>query len=92
VNTVIGKHLEKVVIVCFSESFIKICSLTFLDRHIAAGMPSSCGEDWQPLLLYLNSLVHGETDQPPVTSKRAYSCKKEYAGEVFLVIYQNSLI
>jgi hypothetical protein len=61
--------------------------LTFLDRRIAAGMPSSRGEDWQPLLMYRNSLVHGETDQPPVTSKRAYSRKKkEYAGEHFLVI------
>jgi hypothetical protein len=75
---------------CPSESFITICSLTFLDRRIAAGMPSSRGEDWQPLLMYRNSLVHGETDQPPVTSKRAYSRKKkEYAGEVSLVIYQN---
>ncbi|XP_021930431.1 cohesin subunit SA-2 isoform X2 [Zootermopsis nevadensis] len=56
--------------------------LTFLDRRIAAGMPSSRGEDWQPLLMYRNSLVHGETDQPPVTSKRAYSRKKkEYAEE-----------
>ncbi|XP_021930436.1 cohesin subunit SA-1 isoform X4 [Zootermopsis nevadensis] len=56
--------------------------LTFLDRRIAAGMPSSRGEDWQPLLMYRNSLVHGETDQPPVTSKRAYSRKKkEYAAE-----------
>ena len=74
------------VMICLSESFIKICSLTFLDRRIAAGMPSSRGEDWQPLLMYRNSLVHGETDQPPVTSKRAYSRKKkEFAGEVFFV-------
>ncbi|XP_075217243.1 stromal antigen isoform X2 [Lycorma delicatula] len=51
--------------------------LNYLDRRIAAGMPSSRGEDWQPLLLYRNSLVHGETDQPPVTSKRAYSRKKK---------------
>lgn len=56
--------------------------LTFLDRRIAAGMPSSRGEDWQPLLMYRNSLVHGETDQPPVTSKRAYSRKKkDFAAE-----------
>nr|CAD7196855.1 unnamed protein product [Timema douglasi] len=51
--------------------------LTFLDRRITAGMPSSRGEDWQPLLMYRNSLVHGETDQPPVTSKRAYGRKKK---------------
>lgn len=54
--------------------------LTFLDRRIAAGMPSSRGEDWQPLLMYRNSLVHGETDQPPVTSKRAYGRKKKEHG------------
>lgn len=40
-------------------------------------MPSSRGEDWQPLLLYRNSLVHGETDTLPTTSKRAYSRKKK---------------
>lgn len=51
--------------------------LNFLDRRIATGMPSSRGEDWQPLLMYRNSLVHGETDQPLVTSKRAYGRKKK---------------
>ncbi|XP_073982200.1 stromal antigen isoform X1 [Rhodnius prolixus] len=51
--------------------------LNYLDRRITMGMPSSRGEDWQPLLLYRNSLVHGETDQPPVTSKRAYTRKKK---------------
>ena len=47
-----------------------------------AGMPSSRGEDWQPLLLYRNSLLHGETDQLPVTSKRAYTRRKKdhFAG------------
>ncbi|XP_066903606.1 cohesin subunit SA-2 [Halyomorpha halys] len=53
--------------------------LNYLDRRISMGMPSSRGEDWQPLLLYRNSLVHGETDQPPITSKRAYSRKKKEA-------------
>lgn len=43
-------------------------------------MPSSRGEDWQPLLQYRNSLVHGESDQPIVTSKRAYGRKKKDAG------------
>jgi len=51
--------------------------LNYLDRRVTAGMPSSRGEDWQPLLLYRNSLVHGETDQPLVTSKRAYFRKKK---------------
>lgn len=53
--------------------------LNYLDRRISMGMPSSRGEDWQPLLLYRNSLVHGETDQPPITSKRAYSRKRKEA-------------
>lgn len=51
-------------------------SLNFLDRRVASGMPSSRGEDWQPLVLYRNSLLHGETDQVPVTSKRAYTRKQ----------------
>ncbi|XP_050514332.1 cohesin subunit SA-1 [Diabrotica virgifera virgifera] len=48
----------------------------FLDKRITTGMPSSRGEDWQPLLLYRNSLLHGETDQLPTTSKRAYGRKR----------------
>jgi cohesin complex subunit SA-1/2 len=51
--------------------------LTFLDRRITTGMPSSRGEDWQPLLLYRNSLLHGESDALPVTSKRAYGRKRK---------------
>lgn len=51
--------------------------LTFLERRLQAGMPSSRGEDWQPLLLYRNSLLHGETDQVPVTSKRAYTRRRK---------------
>jgi cohesin complex subunit SA-1/2 len=51
--------------------------LNFLDKHLQAGMPSSRGEDWQPLLLYRNSLLHGETDIVPVTSKRAYTRRRK---------------
>lgn len=41
-------------------------------------MASSRGEDVQPLLLYRNSLLHGETDQiPAVPSKRAYTRKRK---------------
>ncbi|XP_044729808.1 cohesin subunit SA-1 [Chrysoperla carnea] len=54
--------------------------LNFLDRRLQAGMPSSKGEDWQPLLQYRNSLVHGETESVPVTSKRAYGRKKRDMG------------
>jgi hypothetical protein len=83
---------KKVVTACFSESCIKICSQTFLDQR-AAGMSSRLGEGWQELHKYRNSLVRGATDQPPVASEGAYSCeKKEYAGEVFFVTYQISLI
>lgn len=52
-------------------------SLNYLDRRISCGMPSSKGEDWQPLQLYRNSLLHGETDQPMPTAKRAYTRKKK---------------
>ncbi|KAK9879473.1 hypothetical protein WA026_006542 [Henosepilachna vigintioctopunctata] len=51
--------------------------LAFLDRRIHTGMPSSRGEDWQPLLLYRNSLLHGESDALPTTSKRAYGRKRK---------------
>merc|ERR1712198_468424 len=50
--------------------------LTYLDRRIGQGMPSSHGEDWQPLVLYRNSLVHGEGELPTVTSKRPYGRKR----------------
>ncbi|XP_023305203.2 cohesin subunit SA-1 isoform X2 [Lucilia cuprina] len=50
--------------------------LNFLDRRISPGMPSSKPEEYQPLTLYRNSLVHGETDQAPVSSKRAYVRKR----------------
>lgn len=43
-------------------------------------MPSSRGEEWQPLLLYRNSLVHGETDLPPQTARRAYGRRRRDAG------------
>jgi cohesin complex subunit SA-1/2 len=51
-----------------------------------SNMPSSHSEDWQPLLNYRNSLLHGETDQTaPVvtTNKKVYSrkSKKNQAGE-----------
>ena len=40
----------------------------------------SHGEDWQPLHLYRNSLVHGEGELPTVTSKRPYMRKRK-AGD-----------
>ena len=38
----------------------------------------SQAEDWQPLLVYRNSLVHGEGEVPVVTSKRPYARKRRY--------------
>lgn len=55
--------------------------LNFLDRRISPGMPSSKPEEYQPLTLYRNSLVHGETDQAPVSSKRAYVRKRRDHGK-----------
>ncbi|EEB15722.1 Cohesin subunit SA-1, putative [Pediculus humanus corporis] len=51
--------------------------LQFLDRKIHTGMPSSRGEDWQPLVSYRNTLIQGEADQPPTTSRRAYKARKK---------------
>ena len=36
--------------------------LGYLDKRIAGGVPNSRGEDWAPLHMYRNSLVHGEAD------------------------------
>ncbi|GAB0097039.1 SA [Sergentomyia squamirostris] len=51
--------------------------LNFLDRHIASEMPLNRGEDWQPLTNYRNSLLHGESDQPPPAAKRAYTRRRK---------------
>ncbi|XP_052860606.1 cohesin subunit SA-1 [Anopheles cruzii] len=55
--------------------------LTFLERRLKAGIPSSRSEDWQPLVTYRVSLLHGETDQIPVPSKRAYTRRKKDADQ-----------
>jgi cohesin complex subunit SA-1/2 len=54
--------------------------LTYLDKRIAGGMPNSRGEDWQPLLMYRNSLVHGEGEVPTTTSRKPYTRKKKVYG------------
>ena len=40
----------------------------------------SQAEDWQPLLVYRNSLVHGEGEVPVVPSKRPYARKRKAYG------------
>jgi cohesin complex subunit SA-1/2 len=50
-----------------------------------ANMPSTHSEDWQPLMNYRNSLLHGESDQvgPVPVSKKVYTRKgkKNQAGD-----------
>lgn len=80
----IHSNLNRVIVMIYltkselkSVSFELSNSLNFLDRRISSGIPSSRVEDWQPLLNYRNSLMHGETDQAPVTSKRAYTKRRK---------------
>ena len=54
--------------------------LNYLDKRIAGGVPNSRGEDWAPLHMYRNSLVHGEADGagaglalPGAGAKRQYN-------------------
>lgn len=68
-----------------------IFRLNYLDRRISCGMPSSKGEDWQPLLLYRNSLLHGESDQPLPTARRAYTRKKK-EGECHFDVFKQEFI
>lgn len=49
--------------------------LNFLDRRVST-LLSSRSEECQPLSLYRNLLLHGETDHAPVSSKRAYVRKR----------------
>jgi len=51
--------------------------LSCLDHNTqAGGMPSSRGEDWQPLMMYRNSLVHGETEAPVKPIGRQYKARR----------------
>merc|ERR1719290_880223 len=55
--------------------------LTYLDTKIEGAVPSSQAEEWQPLLVYRNSLVHGEGEVPVVPSKRPYARKRKYGSD-----------
>ena len=56
--------------------------LSFLDRRIAPGMPSSRSEEWQPLVAYRNALLHGDTsDQQVITTKKAYTRRRRELGK-----------
>jgi len=54
--------------------------LNYLDKRIEGAVPSSQAEEWQPLLVYRNSLVHGEGEVPVVPSKRPYARKRKAYG------------
>ncbi|XP_047741436.1 cohesin subunit SA-2 isoform X1 [Hyalella azteca] len=53
----------------------------YLERRISGGMPSSRSEDWQPLVVYRTSLLHGEGDQPHQQPRRAYHRKKKAGAD-----------
>lgn len=52
--------------------------INFLDRRVTSAGISSRNEDWQPLALYRNSLLHGESDHPApvVPTRKAYTRKR----------------
>ncbi len=47
----------------------KKMAFQFLDRVLTMGRLSPRGSEWEPLLIYRNSLLHGETDLPPHTAR-----------------------
>lgn len=49
--------------------------LNFLDRRVPS-LLSNRSDECQPLALYRNSLLHGETDLAPVANKKAYVRKR----------------
>lgn len=55
--------------------------LSFLEQRIPAGMCNTRADDWQPLVSYRTSLLHGETDQLPQPAKRAYTRKRKEVEE-----------
>lgn len=57
--------------------FLRLVRLSFLEQRIPAGMCNTRADDWQPLVSYRTSLLHGETDQLPQPAKRAYTRKRK---------------
>ena len=59
--------------------------LGYLDKRVAGGVPNSRGEDWAPLHMYRNSLVHGEAELGGMTgggqAKRQYNKKRRRSAE-----------
>jgi len=53
--------------------------LNYLDKRVTGGVPNSRSDDWTPLHMYRNSLVHGEGEGGGVAlgnqAKRQYAKK-----------------
>lgn len=56
----------------------KKVTLSFLDQRISPAMPSSKNEDWQPLMNYRNSLLHGDSEQQsaPAPVRKVYQNRR----------------
>lgn len=76
-SSIFQSHFFGLIVIVSTLFLENVFRLSFLDRRISSGIPSSRVEDWQPLLNYRNSLMHGETDPVPVTSKRAYTKRRK---------------
>merc|ERR1719158_2028433 len=59
--------------------------LGYLDKRVAGGVANSRSDDWAPLNMYRNSLVHGEGDEGRSGAghqpKRQYSKKRRKSAE-----------
>ena len=86
-----GKLLKQDKKVCLTNSVIEMITallqvvLGYLDKRVAGGVPNSRGEDWAPLHMYRNSLVHGEAELGGMTgggqAKRQYNKKRRRSAE-----------
>ena len=86
-----GKLLKQDKKVCLTNSVTEMITallqvvLGYLDKRVAGGVPNSRGEDWAPLHMYRNSLVHGEAELGGVTgggqAKRQYNKKRRRSAE-----------
>ena len=86
-----GKLLKQDKKVCLTDSVTEMITallqvvLGYLDKRVAGGVPNSRGEDWAPLHMYRNSLVHGEAELGGMTgggqAKRQYNKKRRRSAE-----------
>ncbi|UYV73191.1 STAG2 [Cordylochernes scorpioides] len=53
--------------------------LAYLDRHIQPNIPGTRSDDWQPLLQYRNSMVHGE-ETTPIPGLKIPQPGRQYRG------------